>query len=241
MATRKPQFAPSQTNSTSPMKAIKIVLGGICGAFVGFALGIFAAVGLGLWSQWTHPDDPSAGSVAIVVIATAPLGAVLGALLGGLTIAKRPRLFLLTFLPLAILFVVLQVTLSTLRGMDRPRHFVLEVRGTAGARYVGAVLVDGEVKDLKGTIPTTLEFDAFQVELAVALVSQDSDRKIAIETSASGRDLKTGIESQTGIHQTLESFGYSETFGGTSNNWSRMSPEEVDALIKDHKMPRRLW
>ena len=226
-----------QANSPSSMKMIKFILGVICGAFVGLGLGVVAAMALGLWSKWTHSDDPSAFSVAIVVIATAPLGAILGALLGGLTIAKQPRLFLLTFLPLAIFFVSLQVTLSTLRGMDRPRHFLLEVRGTPGAQYVGTVSVDGDIQELKGTIPAKQEFDGFQMELAVALVSQDSDEKIAVETWASGRDLKTGTKSQTGVHQTLESFGYSETFGGTSRYWSRMSPEEVDALIKDHKMP----
>lgn len=223
--------------SSFVVTAIKIILGVICGAFVGFGVGAAAAMALGLWSQWTHPDDPSAGSVAIVVIATAPLGAILGALLGGLTIAKRPRLFLSTFLPLAIFFVGAQLTLSTLQGMDRPRRFQLEVRGTPGAQYVGVVSVDGDVQELKGTIPATLDFDGLKMELAIALVSQERNGKIAVEASVDGHGLKTGTDSQTGIHQTLKSSGYSDTFGSTARFWSRLSREEVDALIEDHQMP----
>ena len=61
------------------MKVPAVIFGVLCGAFVGFVFGILGAMGLGLWSKWASPDDPSAGSVAIVVIATAPLGAMMGA------------------------------------------------------------------------------------------------------------------------------------------------------------------
>jgi hypothetical protein len=96
------------------MKAITIIFGVVCGAFVGFVLGILGAMALGIWSKWASPNDLSAGSVAIVVIWTAPAGAIHGAVLGGLFIASRPRLFLWTVLPLAIVFLALQITFSIL-------------------------------------------------------------------------------------------------------------------------------
>jgi len=172
---------------------------------------------------------------------TVPGGALLGAVLGGLTIAKRPRLFLITFLPLAIFFVGLQITLSTLREMDRPRSFVLEIKGTPGAEYFGLVAVDGEIQKRKGSLPAKFEFEAFRIELAFALVSPKEEDIIAVKVSADGRDLDTGQDSPTGVHQNLRSFGYSEKFGGTSTYWHLMSPEEVDRLIKDHTMPSGRW
>jgi hypothetical protein len=223
------------------MKSIVTIFGGVCGAVVGLLVGFFAAVGLGCWSQMAHPNDPSAGSVAIVIIFTAPCGLVGGAILGGQTITKRPRLFCATIVPLAILFVAFQATLSTLRGMDRPRNFVLEVDGTHGAEYVGLVLVDGGLAKQRGALPAKFEFTGFQIEMAFVLAHADENNKILVNASADGKDLETGTESATGVHQQLRSFGYSETFGGTSTTWSRMSQEEVEALIKDETMPQAVW
>jgi hypothetical protein len=217
--------------------AIKMIFGVACGAVVGLALGVVAAMALGLWSKWAHPDDPSAGSVAIVVIATGPAGAILGAILGGLAIASRPRLFLATFLPLAIVFIGLQATLSTLRRIDRPRNFLLEVGGTPAAGFVGVVSVDGNIQKLKGVTPARFEFKAFRLELALALAEQAGEGKIAVKASADGNDLETGTESQTGVQLRLESVGYCESFGGTSRTWQRMSSEEVDHLIEQQALP----
>ena len=58
-------------------------LGAIIGAVAGLALGILAAMGLGWGCQWLYPNDPSAGSVGIVIIATAPGGLALGGIVGG--------------------------------------------------------------------------------------------------------------------------------------------------------------
>lgn len=232
-----PASESNRSEAVHNMVAIKIIFGLACGAIVGLALGVIAATALGLWSAWANPDDPSAGSVAIVVIATAPVGAVLGSL----TIAKLPRLFLATFLPLAIFFVGLHATITTLRGMDRPRTFVLDVNGTPGAEYVGVVSVDGDEQQVKGNIPARFEFEAFRIELALALVAPNGENNIAVETAADGNDLQTGIESQTGVHLQLKSVGYSETFGGTSHVWHGMSPEEVDRLVKERVMPRGMW
>ena len=56
----------------------KTVLGAIVGAFVGAILGVLAAFCLGVFSAWVNPEDPSAGSMAIMVIATGPLGFCIG-------------------------------------------------------------------------------------------------------------------------------------------------------------------
>jgi hypothetical protein len=54
----------------------------IAGAVGGCACGTGFAMGLGLYYQWTHPNDPSAGSVAIVGMCTVPLGILFGMLAG---------------------------------------------------------------------------------------------------------------------------------------------------------------
>lgn len=211
------------------MKAITVIFGVVCGAFVGFALGVAGPLGLGLLLN---------GFGVIAVLVTAPAGAILGAALGVLTIATRPRLFLATFLPLAILFIGFYYTYSTLREMDRPRNFVLEVSGAPGAEYTGVLLVDGNMQKLKGNIPAKFEFEAFRIELAVALVDPNGENNIAIKVSADGWDLHTGNESPIGIYLQLKSVGYSQVFGDTSWSWSQMSGEEVDRLIKDQMIPQ---
>ena len=220
------------------MKVIATILGLLSGAVVGSAFGAFFAVGLGYWSRLTHPNDPSAGSITVLGIITTPLGSVIGAVLGVQIAAKSPRLFCATILPCAILLIALQVTFSTLRGMDRPRHFELEVLGTPGAEYVGLLSIDGRLVKQKGTLPAKFECTGFRIKMAFGLVHMDEKNRILVNVSADGNDLKTGIESTTGVHQVLRSVGYSQTFGGTSRVWSRISEEEVNALVNDGVMPR---
>lgn len=224
------------------MKVIAIIFGVVCGAFVGLAIGDYTATVLGYWYHLADPNDPSSGSISMVTsLFTVPCGAILGAVLGRLTITTRPRLFCATILPLAILIVAWQGTLSMLRGMDRPRNFVFEVLGTPGAEYVGLFSVDGEIVKKKGTLPANFEFEGFQIELAFALLHPDKKNSILVNVSADGDDLGTGAESQTGVHQELKCFGYSETYGGTSRTWSRMSQKEVESLIKNEKIPQALF
>lgn len=220
------------------MIVIRGILGVCCGLFVGTALGFAIAKAIGLIAWWTHPDDPSASSASIVVILTAPIGAVLGVILGGLSAVKRPRIFYYTFLPLAILLAGFLVTMSTLNGMDRSRNYVLEIQGTDSARYVGIATADGAVHKLEGSLPDRLEFNGLNLKFAIALVSPSGKESIAVEVSANGNDLHTGYETQTGVQQELTSSGYSEQFGGTSLNWHRMSQDEVDVLIKKHSESR---
>jgi hypothetical protein len=97
---------------------VRIIVGLGCGAIVGSALGILAAMGLGYLSRLNHPDDPSAGSVAIVVIITAPLGALVGAALGLVVLRKRPQLFYRTIVPIALLLAALLIAFSIFAAID---------------------------------------------------------------------------------------------------------------------------
>lgn len=220
------------------IKILTVICGVVCGAFVGLAFGFIGAMALGLWSQWANPNDASAGSVATVVILTAPLGAMMGAALGGLLVATRPRLFLMTVFPLAVVFVGWFITYSTLREMDRPRTYVVKVSGTHGAEFVGGTKVDGNLSSLKGNLPAEFEYDAMQVELAFALVNpKDSDR-IAVEVLVDGTNPYRRSESKSGIHELFVSFGYAEWVGGTSyGGGGDMSPDHVAMLVEKNEMP----
>jgi hypothetical protein len=212
---------------------------------VGMILGVPVGAALGFYSvRWggslVYGRDFNRLSWFFLSI-TVPGGAIFGAALGGLTIVKRPRLFAWTILPLSIFFIGQLVFFSTLRGMDRPRAFELEVVGTRGAQYVGVVSVDGNTHKLKGELPGKHSFTGFRIELAFALVNSKGQGKIAVEASADGNLLNTGGDSQTGVYLDLKSYGYSEKFGGTETHWLRMSPEDVDALFKEDRIPARYW
>jgi hypothetical protein len=66
------------------MNLLKLLVGTVSGVVVGGALGIAFAVAVGLFSQRRSPNDPSAGSIAIIVMLTFPVGAFLGALAGAI-------------------------------------------------------------------------------------------------------------------------------------------------------------
>ena len=62
----------------------KPALGFVLGGVVGFIFGCCFGIGWGLLEKWMNPNDPSAGAVAIMVIVTAPLGCLAGAIAGTL-------------------------------------------------------------------------------------------------------------------------------------------------------------
>lgn len=214
------------------LKIVFVVFGVICGGFVGLALGVALAMGVGYWSQLSSPDDPSAGAVAIIVILTAPLGAMCGAGVGGLLMALRPRLFLVTVLPLAILFAGIAATYSTMNSWDRPRHFVVNVGGTAGAQYVAEITIDGKREQRSGVLPVVIEADALRLELAFALLHPQGQDRISIEVTSDGASMGGGFDSPLGIQGELESVGYSEFWGGTSRSLGIMTQEQFDHLIQ---------
>ena len=70
------------------MSVLKWLLSLALGATVGVAAGVTVAVAVGAWGQRQYPNDPSAGSGAIIVMLTAPVGLVLG-LVAGARLADR--------------------------------------------------------------------------------------------------------------------------------------------------------
>jgi hypothetical protein len=215
------------------LKPIAVVFGTLCGGFVGLALGASVASCVGLVSQFVDPDDPTASQSSIIGVATAPLGGLLGAVFGGLMVARRPGLFCATFLPLAFLFVALGVTVSVLQRTDRPRHYLVEVLGTPGAEYIGVVAVEGHKTWKAGTLPTEFEHEGLRIAMAFALVHPDGQKHIRLQITVNGVPVNVGPETQTGVRQTLRSYGYSQIFGDTVGGWEQMSLEDVKNLIVD--------
>lgn len=198
------------------MKVLAVLVGIVCGTIVGFFLGVLAAMSLGLLGKLSAPDDPSAGSLAIFVIATAPMGAICGAVAGGFMAVQRPRVFRWTILPLAILFIGLYVVLSTLRSWHMPRTYLIKVSGAVGEQFVGEVRVDGKINKLKGNLPAEFEYQALEMEVAFALPNARPGQKIRVEVYVDGQQKWTGNEEVEKRYAVkYKSIGYSETFGGT--------------------------
>lgn len=63
---------------------VRVLRGLVFGAMVGFLIGFGFPLVSALVLTWLHPDDPTAGSGAIAVIATAPFGLMLGAVIGAI-------------------------------------------------------------------------------------------------------------------------------------------------------------
>jgi hypothetical protein len=73
------------------MRAIIILLGLIGGGVLGTVLGIAITWGFVVYVQWQNPNDPTAGSVAILGMFIVPNGSILGAVLGAGLAARVTR------------------------------------------------------------------------------------------------------------------------------------------------------
>lgn len=166
-----------------------------------------------------------------------PAGALLAAALGGLTILRRPRLYLVTFLPLAIVFLGLTVSYVWLRSIDRPRKFVLEVTGTPGAEYFGIVSANGRVEEMQGTLPARFEYNALRLESTFVLVESSRPAIIMVNATADGHDVTRGLEAEHGVDLYLRSFGYSEFVGGTSHQWGTLTADKAADVHRTRKLP----
>lgn len=82
---------------------LNTLLGSLCGGIAGFGWGLVVAELVGIMGRFAHPEDPSSGSGAIIGIATAPFGFIVG-LIGGY---KCPRASYFAILPIAVLIIVL--------------------------------------------------------------------------------------------------------------------------------------
>lgn len=166
-------------------------------------------------------------------------GGFRGARLGCAVYFERPRLFAWTFVPLSICFVGLSMTIHLLRTTDRPRHFEIEIRGTPGTAYSGTASADGAIRQLKGTVPDSFQFDALQLDIAVAPDMQNEKNEIAVDAWSDGESVCKNPTNAAGVYLSLKAVGYSERLGGTSRRWSRLSPEEAKLLLENHSLPRR--
>ncbi len=63
-----------------------ICIGG--GAVAGIAIGLGIAIAVGLYGKWRAPDDPSAGSGAIIAMLTVPFGLLTGVIVGVVATAR---------------------------------------------------------------------------------------------------------------------------------------------------------
>ena len=206
--------------------------------FVGVALAIVVGGALGLYLVWFGAQLFFGPVFMLLAMGAVPIGAIVGTTFAASTVIKRPQLFWRTVLSIAIVISAHVVTFSALGRIDRPRDFIVEVRGTRKAEYVGIVSVDGEVQRVNGAFPKTFAFKAIRLEFAIALAKPNGEDYVAVEVSVNGgKASDIGDRSRTGVHQRLKSFGWSESVGGTSNYWHQMTPEEVDRLIKDQAMP----
>jgi hypothetical protein len=70
-------------------KIAKVVLGAITGAGVGFVGGFAIAFLWAIVEQALTPGDPSAGAVVVMFVFTAPAGAILGTVVGGVLASLR--------------------------------------------------------------------------------------------------------------------------------------------------------
>jgi uncharacterized membrane protein YfcA len=103
--------------------SLLLLLGGVLGIFVG---GLTCALLVRLLGPlWYGPKYIElAGLLSFFSLI---VGGVSGAVLGAVTINRSPLLFLLTFVPLAVLFAGLIAVRRAVKSIDRPRE-VRELR-----------------------------------------------------------------------------------------------------------------
>ena len=226
-----PQNLPVQRDTS----LLRVFLGGAVGLFVGSVLGFYVCVFAGQLSQGERFAQvgwlfAGAGLVG---------GAIGGALVGAFTYDRKPRLFLVTFLPIALLLFILQLTLQTLRSIDQPRQYVLQIEGTPGAEFVGTVLVQGKAEPIRGTIPARYVYESLQLRCAFGLVDTENNEQLGVAVSAGGRHLRVGKRVETGVLIEVASRGYAESVSHSSAGWSRLTRQDVKQLMQDHVIPTR--
>ena len=200
------------------------LLGCVAGAFLGFEVPFLVCV---LLDKLTGSGWGQVGW--IFLFATLPIGAMLGGVVGGIMITRRPRLF-------AALIAVLAATHGAYyllsEVIDRPRAYVVNVRGEPGRPYVGVVMTDGESDALKGAVPAQLEYRAVRFGLAIAPADAYSGGEIAVQVMVDGIP-QPELRSEVGVGGELRSHGYAEWVGKTASNLWVMNPAEAAKLRND--------
>jgi MFS family permease len=213
------------------MKAAKIIFGAVCGAFFGTAVGIAFAMCVGILAKLSFPSDPSAGSAATIVIATAPLGMLIGLIIGGMIVVTHPKVFWFGIFPVVAVLTVMLIIISWLRGIDRPREFALDIQGTPDSEIIGTYSVNGGARtQFRSKIPTKIDAAGLNLEFEVSLRNFANGDKIIVKPLVNGSSLGYQMESDIGMTLELHASGYSETFGGTGYHHKRMSRADAEDL-----------
>lgn len=221
---------------------IRFTTRGILRSLIGITVGILVGVSVGIhFVRFAGPilygRDYQQFSFVLGLLAF-NVGALLGAVLGGLTINYRPYLFMATFGSLGILVMGEQITLRVLRSIDRPRTFDVKLSGSTGAQFAGNVIADGRLHKHAGTLPAEFKYRSLEVDLAFALVNRSSGDKIAAEVFVDGRHTERRFEHDHGTRWHFYSHGYAEWVGGTAyEGGGEMSEENAEQLVKHHTMP----
>lgn len=201
----------------SPAPSIKqlftTVGGGILGLPVGFHLAHILLTYVGPLFYGPQTWRQTGGALALIIV---PMGAIGGFFAGGLLAGHRPRLYLVTFLPLAILFIGWDVTRSYLSTIDKPRKYLVRMDGPKGAAYRGAVRVGNVTRPLEGTLPDKYECEGLSLVLAIALISPQAEHNVSAKFSVNGESLRNVGEAEKGLVLILQSRGFDEWAGGTS-------------------------
>jgi hypothetical protein len=209
---------------STPRVLLAALLGCAAGALLGFEVPFLVCVLLDKMSGsgWVQVGW-------IFLFASVPLGATLGGVVGGILVTRRPRLFAALIALLAAAhggyYLLSEV-------IDRPRAYVVNVRGEAGRPYVGVVMTDGERHELKGALPAQLEYRAVQFGLAIAPADAHSGGEIAVQVFVDGIP-QPELRSEIGVGGELRSHGYAEWIGKTASNLWVMNPAEAAKLRND--------
>lgn len=215
--------------------SLLVLLGVILGIFVG---GLTCALLVRLLGPlWYGPKyNELAGLLSFFSLI---VGGVTGAVLGAVTINRSPLLFLVTFLPLAVLFAGSFTVIRTLKLIDRPRQYVLQIEGTPGASFAGLVLTQGKALQFQGTIPARFTYDGLQLRCAFGLLEPKNNAELGVEVYADGHKVPLGSLVNTGVRVEVYSRGYAENIARTSGGWSRLTRLDVKKMLRDREIPAR--
>lgn len=189
---------------------------GLLGAVIGFPVGALVAYYLiGLLGRAVFGRDFFQFRWAILMFGV-PLSGFLGTILGVQIAATRPHIFAVTFIPLAVFFLILVVAQYHMRRVIRPRVFTVKVttefvslmqRAEANNRnFVGRVEADGVSHEIKGTIPATLTFNAVRIDYQITLTDGEEGEWFAVVISADNQYVQS-------IFSDLKVTGSAETRG----------------------------
>ena len=121
---------------------------------------------------------------------------ILGAIVATSMSVKQPRRFAAIFVPLAIFFLVLEVSHYHLRRVEKPRQYVIEVETedarvsgrlpSTGRKVIGTIEADGMLHEVEGTIPVEFTVEAIRIDYEITLIDGQDDEWFSVVVSVDG-------------------------------------------------------